>query len=137
MSLPDLCPGCLAELPADYPFDHVRIDRALAGGRAMFRSMEADEQREVIRTGRERGLSDSAMARAFGLSHTGIHTLMGDERRTEVDDQVRVLWESEFNDSVIGMRLGIHPGTVNKIRTRLGLASLYGPGGRRRTGVAA
>ena len=27
----ELCPACLTELPADYPYDHVAIDQALAG----------------------------------------------------------------------------------------------------------
>lgn len=64
------------------------------------------------------------------------------ERRAAVADhqnnQVALLWEQGLSDTVIALRIGRSPGDVNKIRNRLELPALYGPGGRRtRAAVAA
>ena len=134
----DLCPACLIELRAGYPYDHVRIDRALAGNAGLFRSMDSDEQREVVRTGRDRGLSVTALGVRLAKSTTDIHNLLGEPtparapRQEELDSKVRDLWSRELSDSDIALRIGIHPGTVAKKRHHLGLPALFGPGGRRK-----
>jgi hypothetical protein len=52
-----LCPKCLNVLPEDYPFDHVAIDRALAGDHTVIRGMPLAERREIVRIAETRGLT--------------------------------------------------------------------------------
>jgi hypothetical protein len=47
-----------------------------------------------------------------------------------VEAVIREMWGRGKSDGAIAMHLGLAPGSVNKIRIRLGLATLYGPGGR-------
>lgn len=51
--------------------------------------------------------------------------------KARVESEVRELWNQQLPDGVIALRVGLHPGAVVRIRQRLGLATLYGPGGRR------
>lgn len=52
-------------------------------------------------------------------------------RRVALDVAVRERWEAGHADGAIALSLDLHPSTVTAIRRRLGLPSLYGPGGRR------
>jgi hypothetical protein len=54
-----------------------------------------------------------------------------------IDQQVRELWAEGLNDSTIALRLDKTPTDISKLRKRLGLAALYGPGGRRLETAAA
>jgi hypothetical protein len=51
--------------------------------------------------------------------------------------QVRELWKQGLSDSTIALRLDKTPGAINHIRQRLGLATLYGPGGKPKRRTAA
>lgn len=141
MTTPDLCPHCLDELPADYPYDHVAVDKAVAGDTRIFRAMTRDEQREVIRTGRARGLTITALSVKLGRSTTDLHDLMGepvgedDDERRALNERITQLWQAQLTDADIGLRTGLHPGSVQKIRTRLKLPAHRGPGGRLRRGL--
>lgn len=135
---PYLCPACLAELPPDYPYDHVRIDRAISGDADLFKSMPDDERREVITTGRERGLSDYAISKRLRrASSADIAKIMGENTTEAVNQKVAEMWARGLGDYAISVNLGYHRSAVAKIRERLGLASLYGPGGRPKTGATA
>lgn len=140
MKPPTLCPLCLAELPADYPYDHVAVDLALAGNRAAWRGMLPDERAETVRTGIRRGRTPAQLATVLPISAQHITVLAGDAwtgPTADQEQQVRDLWTQRCSDSAIAMRLGLSTGGVSKIRARLGLPGLYGPGGRPRRQVAA
>jgi hypothetical protein len=49
----------------------------------------------------------------------------------KVEAEIRELWEQGKPDTVIALRTGLAPGSIGHIRKRLGLATHYGPGGRR------
>lgn len=51
--------------------------------------------------------------------------------RERVENVVRSMWEDGKSDGAIAAHLGKAPGTINKIRKNLGLATLHGPRGRR------
>jgi hypothetical protein len=51
--------------------------------------------------------------------------------KVRIDTEIRELWARELPDAVIALRVGLHPGAIVRIRKRLGLPTLYGPGGRR------
>lgn len=137
--LPDLCPRCLTELPADYPYDHVAIDYALAGNHAVFTAMGQAERREVVRAGRALGLSDNIIAVRLGRNRTDIRRLMSGtiknrtspERLAQIDQQVRQLWEQQLTDSAISRHIGVRAEQVVRSRYRQNLPALYGPGGKR------
>lgn len=135
MKITNLCPGCLTELPDDYPFDHVSIDRTIAGDPQLFKAMGVEERREVIRAGRALGLSDTAIATRVNRITGDIRYIMGEpvgRADPARDEAVRALWNEGLSDGVIGMRVGMHPGSVAKVRHRLGLDALFGAGGRRK-----
>lgn len=71
----------------------------------------------------------------FGL-WGGVLMSSGAERRKAIarrqEFQIIKGWQKGLSDGDIALRVDLHPGTVQKIRTELGLPSLYGPGGRRR-----
>jgi len=129
---PTVCPNCSAELPADYPWDHTRIDRGVAGDLRLFRVMGLEERREVIRAGRAQGLSDHAIAERLRRRTNDIHQIMGESSGTERDLRVKELWAEGLSDSAIALRLNLpNPSAVGKARARLGLPALFGPGGHR------
>ena len=51
--------------------------------------------------------------------------------KARVEGVVRAMHADGKSDGDIALHLGIAPGTVNNVRTRLRLPTLYGPGGRR------
>lgn len=134
--LPELCPACLTELPDEYPYDHVRIDRAIAGNPALFRSMADDEQREVVTAGRRQGMTNYAIAVRIGSTSVYIATLMDEDITAELNQSVAELHAKGLNDLAISLHVGCHRGVVAKVRQRLGLETLYGPGGRRKKAEA-
>lgn len=133
---PTLCPGCLTELPDDYPYDHVRIDRAL-GDLALFRSMGQDERAEVIRAGLDRGMTLQQVATQVRRTQHDLLVILGGEGRSleadrlQLEERIRELHARGLSDSDIALRLGKTAGGINHVRRRLGLPTLYGPGGRR------
>lgn len=137
MVLPEFCPSCLDELPDGYPFDHVAIDRALAGDSAIFGRMAADERRETITVGRRRGMTDSAIAVAINRSLEQVHRIMGEATRTSTgpkpkhDALVLKYWQHGLSDHQIAFRLGIARSTVGRTRARQGLAPHYTPAHQR------
>lgn len=54
-----------------------------------------------------------------------------------LEQQVRELWADKLSDSTIALRVGKTPTDISKLRKKLGLAALYGPGGRPLEGAAA
>jgi hypothetical protein len=138
MNIPELCPSCLTELPDGYAFDHVLIDRTLDGNPQHFRAMSLEERREVIRTGRARGLSDNAIAVRVGSTKLNIAALMGVDLSSQLNEKVAEYWAQGLSDQAISMQVGCHLSQVARVRRRLGLAALFGPGGRpANPGVAA
>jgi hypothetical protein len=136
MDLPDLCPACLAELPAGYDGDHVRIDRAIGGDIGLFRSMPVAEQAEVITTAISRGHTWHGLSQRFLIGAERLRAIAG-YPADDFDQQVRSLYDQGLSDITIAARLGVTPARIFKSRTRQKLPSLYGPGGRRREAVAA
>jgi hypothetical protein len=65
MRVRTLCPLCLDELPDNYPFDHVAIDRILAGKQ---RPADRAERDEAIRVGIRRGMTITQLAQLFHCS---------------------------------------------------------------------
>jgi hypothetical protein len=136
--LPYLCPRCLTELPAGYPYDHVAVDYALAGNHAVYTAMGQAERREVVHAGRAQGLSDNAIGIRVGRNRTHIRRLMGGriknrlspERLAEIDEQVRTLWEQRLTDAAISRHVGVKGEQVVRSRYRQGLPALFGPGGK-------
>jgi WhiB family redox-sensing transcriptional regulator len=51
--------------------------------------------------------------------------------KDRINAEIRKLWGRGLTDAVIALHVGLHPGAINRIRKRLGLATLYGPKGRR------
>lgn len=140
MNVPDLCPACCTELPADYPFDHVAIDLALDDQPALFRQMTRPERAELILVALSRGMNINQIALRFGRTHIEITALTpvhlrpaGRAQQTaELEQQIRQLWEQGLNDIQISLRTGRARGTVSKVRERMDLAAHFGPGGRRK-----
>jgi hypothetical protein len=139
----NLCPACLEDLPADYPFDHVAIDLALGDRPELFTAMSMDERTETVRIGLARGLTLSHLSERFRSSWAQMQLLVPADVRLpvrtdqELLDRIRELWELDLNDCEIGLRLSKAPGTVCKLRVRLELPSKFGPGGRRKKAVRA
>jgi hypothetical protein len=135
----NLCPSCLNKLPADYPYDHVAIDRALAGGgtaRVAFAAMSRDEKAEVIRVGRDHGLSLRQVAQRVRRNAADLQYLLDEPEEPTADPQVAFdakvaeLYALGHSDEMIGLCIGGNRKTVQKSRDRQGLPPLYGPGGR-------
>lgn len=139
MNVITLCPSCLIELPDDYPFDHVEIDRAVAGDRRVFADMNREQRTDVVVTGLARGKSLNQLAVQFGWSFDRIQELLPDEHlqsaeksRSELQIRIRELYDQDLTDGDIALRLGRPLGTVSKMRSRMKLPSKFGPGGRRK-----
>jgi hypothetical protein len=137
MTITDLCPACLAELPADYPFDHVLIDRALSSQPHLFRTMSHSERTEVVLTGLARGRSLNGLAVGLSWPFAHIQALLPDEhpqsaksQREALEKRVAELWSQGQSDSTIALRTGKNAAVIGRVRKDLGLASLFGPGGR-------
>lgn len=71
----ELCPACLTELPADYPYDHVAIDAALGGRRVKLAGNA--EKAEAVRIGMARGRSLTWVAARLRLTYTDARQLDG------------------------------------------------------------
>lgn len=121
-----LCPGCATELPAGYPYDHVAIDRALAGQL----TITGDTRNEAIRVAERRGWARADIAAVLRCSHSHIADTLG-ALPPSLDVQVRRLHHAGKDDGVIAVALDVSRKTVAAARARLGLPALYGPGGRR------
>lgn len=112
----DICPACLVELPADYPFDHVAIDRAIAGDRAVFRALPEDEQREAVVTALARGTSLRDLAESLNLLIPHLQALLPDEHPESAASEsarterlIRELWAQGLQDVTIAARTGLNP----------------------------
>lgn len=55
----------------------------------------------------------------------------------DIEQQVRDLWADKLSDSAIALRVGRTPGDISRLRKKIGLSTLYGPGGRRLWEMAA
>lgn len=127
----DLCPRCLAELPAGYPYDHVAIDQALAGNRKVFSAMDDDERREVIQYARRTGMTDFAISARLHRSLASIRAIASDTPPARQptkgvhDADIRELWTRGLSDRAIAARLGLGVSNVRRTRTRLQLPANY------------
>jgi hypothetical protein len=135
-----LCPACLVELPDDYPFDHVGIDRALTREPGSLSHMKPQERREVIVTGLARGMSILALTRHFKWSTRQLRALLPadhpeseenahvrrEAEREQLEATVRSLWEQRLPDTDIALRTSRTVYLVADIRRRLGLATHTG-----------
>jgi hypothetical protein len=128
----DMCPNCLAELPAGYPYDHVAIDQALAGNRAVFDAMDDGERREVVEYARRIGMSDFAISTRLRCSVATVRNIAGAGKpparqpaKGVHDTDVRELWSRGLSDRAIAARLGLFASNVYRIRTRLRLPANY------------
>lgn len=140
----NLCPSCLTELPDNYPYDHVAIDRALTGSARLYGA----ERYEAAREGFRRGMSTTTIAWTLRLSGDTIAGIVagviGDERagsnareHVALDAEVRRRYAAGQADHHIAAALNVSRSTVQASRARMRLPALYGPGGRRRKQVAA
>lgn len=127
----DICPACLTELPAGYPYDHVAIDRAGRGDRNLFTTMPTAERREVVIAALARGVRLTDLARTLNWTYTSLQSLLPDDHpestrshAERADRQVRELWEQGLQDVTIAARTGLNPSTVGRVRKRLGLRTL-------------
>jgi hypothetical protein len=139
MTMPTLCPACLTVLPGDYPFDHVAIDRALAGEARLFTAMTTAERKETLQVGISRGMTLDQMAKRLHRSGAELRQVVGIvppsprvAAKEQLDRLVADLWKQELSDGDIALRTGRHTGSITKVRRRLQLPALYGPGGRRK-----
>jgi hypothetical protein len=145
-----LCPACLDELPDDYPYDHVAIDRALTSQPERITTMDSHERREVILTGLARDMTVTGLASQFHWRTGQIRALLPADHpestanarkrrlaeRAELDATVRDLWDHGLPDTEIALRSGHSVYAIADTRRRLGLATLSGrhwllPGGVR------
>lgn len=131
----NLCPSCLNVLPDDYRFDHVAIDKALAGNRAVYLAMPAEERHETLRTGLALGRNRAQLAELLHLAYSDVVAVVGHsgkaEERAELEGEIRRLWQMQLSDGVIALHLGRTINSIYHIRRRLGLTAHFGPGGRR------
>jgi DNA-binding NarL/FixJ family response regulator len=129
--VPYLCPACLTELPAGYPYDHVAIDQALAGNRQVFSAMDDDERREVIQYGRRTGMTDFAISARLHRSLAFIRAVASgtpparQPAKGAHDADIRELWARGLSDRAIAARLGFDVSNVRRTRTRLQLPANY------------
>jgi hypothetical protein len=135
----NLCPSCLADLPADYPYDHVETDQALTSRPDLFTRMDRVQRVDTVIAGLAKGMTLNQIALHFRWQHAHIQALLPDghpqstaAEKTWIEQQVRDLWGQDLSDSAIAIRIGRHPHAVCKIRARLKLPSKFGPGGRRK-----
>jgi hypothetical protein len=126
-----LCPCCLAELPGDYRFDHVAIDRAVHGDHPLFAAMGTDERCEVVLTALARGTGLLELSMLFSWPVANLQGLLPDghplSRATEqarLEQVIREMWARGATDVVISVRTGWNPSKIGRIRRRLGLATL-------------
>ena len=141
---PTLCPQCLNVLPDGYPFDHVAIDRALAGDTSVLAAMPPAERRELVLDGRRRGLEDWEIAALVHRSTARVRRWVANEtgrrpgRPSAIDDAaVRRLWQAGLSDRAIAGELGAGRNAVFLSRRRQGLEALFTSGGQPGTAVAA
>lgn len=135
-----LCPACLTELPDDYPYDHVAIDRVLTSEPDRLARMSNGEQREVVLTGLARGMTVTALATRLNRGVRRLRELLPDDHpesvasnrnrraaeRAQLDLTVRALWEQGLPDTDIALRTGVSVYAIGDTRRRLGLATLTG-----------
>lgn len=133
----EFCPGCLTVLPDGYEFDHVAIDRALAGDTSVLAAMPPTERRELVLEGLRRGLREYEIAALMRRSFSEIKRWLTDTRPCRRDQltaardaAVRELHREGLSDNAIAKRLGIRKNAVFISRHRQGLPALfnsYGP----------
>ncbi|MFF5082492.1 hypothetical protein ACFY36_36065 [Actinoplanes sp. NPDC000266] len=130
-----LCPACLQELPDNYPYDHVAVDRALTDQPNRIGGLERQEQREVILTGLARGMTITFLARHFQWGTGRIRALLPTDhpesvpnarhrhaaQRAELDATVHHLWRLGLSDTDIALRTGRSVYVIADSRRRLGL----------------
>jgi hypothetical protein len=125
----DLCPSCLTELPVGYAFDHVAIDRVLAGAaRDLFAAMTADERREVVLAGLSRGMTLMSLRDLLSWGYQHLQALLPDEHPdskrsadARLERRIRQLWSQGITDAVIATELGCEPSKIGRFRRRMGL----------------
>lgn len=139
-----LCPSCLAELPVEYPYDHVEIDRAIDGDRDLFGGMDVAQRREVVITALSRGEALYAFAKRLHWAYPVLQGYLPDEHPQSTVSMdaaneaiVRERWALGHSDIAIATSAGLDPGTVGRIRKRLGLAALPPKRTRPTVGVTA
>lgn len=137
-TVPELCPSCLNELPAGYPYDHVAIDRALRGDRTTFAAMSTAERAETVITGLARGIDLGRLAHLLTWPYFVLQALLPDDHpnshaaeRARNEQAVRDLWAQNLPDVTIAARTGLNPSVVGRTRKRLGLPSVAGRGFRK------
>lgn len=128
MNDPNLCPACLAELPEDYPYDHVRIDRALGGDLRLWSRMSRAERCEVVLTGIERRLDPRGLAEVLGLQYSYVQDVLPAEHPqsresflAQVEPQVAQMWADGATYVDITLATGLNERSVTRIRRSLNL----------------
>jgi hypothetical protein len=133
-----LCPACLRELADNYPYDHVAIDRALAGQPELFTAMTHAEQREAVLTGLERGMSITLLAKRLHCRGGYLRELLPADHpesvenarqrraaeRAALDTTIRTLWAEGIPDTDIALRTGHSVYVIADARRRLALSTL-------------
>jgi hypothetical protein len=136
MKVIDICPSCLTELPDGYPFDHVRIDKALGPitGPDLFRAMSKAERREVVLTALRRGVTMRALAERLNFRRDYVQGLLPDEHpesrmsnQVRLEEQIRTMWSKGDSDQVIALLTDWEPSKIGRTRQRLGLPTKRKP----------
>jgi hypothetical protein len=138
----DICPACLAQLAEDYPFDHVAVDRGVAGDRSVFAAMAGPERLEVVVTALSRGVTLLDLADRLAWPYHHLQEMLPPEHPESVESAtataekiIRELWEQKLADVTISARTGYNPSKIGRIRKRLGLPTW--PKARAKAGRAA
>ncbi|MEV6493072.1 hypothetical protein AB0M20_31285 [Actinoplanes sp. NPDC051633] len=135
MNTPTLCPACLCELPDDYPFDHIAIDRALTDEPRLFARMPRAERIETVLTGLRRNLSMSTIAARLRCNVDRLRALLPADHpesavqrraaaaaeRRALETAVASLWRQHLPDTEISMRLDRSVYKIADVRRALGL----------------
>lgn len=126
-----LCPACLTGMPADYPHDHVEIDRAAAGDRDLFARMDLGRRRETVIVALARGASLHDLSSRLRWPYPALRGYLPDEHpqsavseAAAVEPLVLAMWQKGRSDIAIAARVGCDPRNVGKIRQALGLPTL-------------
>lgn len=119
----EICSACPFQTPClRYAVDNE--ERYGVFGGALF-------SRETERARAERIVNENKPARMDVPTVAPPNRRIGPSPRDQLYAAIHDLWERGLSDGAIALRLDIHPGAVQKIRTKLGLAPRFGPRGKR------
>ena len=123
--------GLTETAPVAPESDEVLAERILAAGPAAFKKLDEKQRSTVVRAGVSRGLSLNKLSKRFRCTAKTLRSLIGEDADS-FDQQVRRMYHTGKSDQTIALLLDCNAKAVAAARSRLGLAAIYGPGGRLR-----